>query len=301
MPYRPLTLAVFHRSPDVERHVAALRRSRARPAELDRKPGRRRDRSAQRQRDSVGARIGQDGVDRRRIVALIDRAPVASYGATNNRQLADLSRALGFQASSRGAAATRRSGARARACRAWSICPTGSRPARRSSAQLASRSDVIGDVLRSVNVSHRPAGGRVGARRSARRDWLPLAAWSVVAVEPDGSVHWLAGQEMDVDAQGAGARRLPTRSSRAASPYVDRARGRRSAASARQVEAAAIGWPLVANGVLVGVLVGFDHGRARRAAEAVVRLPATRWRSWSSRPALRWRTRCGSLGPKRCR
>jgi diguanylate cyclase (GGDEF)-like protein len=31
------------------------------------------------------------------------------------------------------------------------------------------------------------------------------------------------------------------------------------------VESAAIGWPLTANGVIVGVLVGFDHGRARRA------------------------------------
>ncbi len=30
------------------------------------------------------------------------------------------------------------------------------------------------------------------------------------------------------------------------------------------VEAAAVGWPLVANGAIVGVLVGVDHGRSRR-------------------------------------
>jgi diguanylate cyclase (GGDEF)-like protein len=43
------------------------------------------------------------------------------------------------------------------------------------------------------------------------------------------------------------------------------------------VEAAAIGWPVVAAGVMVGVLVGIDHGRARRqpAIHAKVRAALT--------------------------
>jgi diguanylate cyclase (GGDEF)-like protein len=44
--------------------------------------------------------------------------------------------------------------------------------------------------------------------------------------------------------------------------YVDDRSGQ--AAAARTVEASALGWPLIANGAIVGVVVGLDVGRAHR-------------------------------------
>src|SRR5437870_4667610 len=90
-----LTLAIYHRSPDVERHVAPLRRSRRLKIALE-------PQTAQwaLPRDATGVLwelSPEAGMDRRRVEALIDRAPVASYGATPDRRLADLSRTLGFR------------------------------------------------------------------------------------------------------------------------------------------------------------------------------------------------------------
>jgi diguanylate cyclase (GGDEF)-like protein len=83
-----------------------------------------------------------------------------------------------------------------------------------------------------------------------------------VAVEPDGAVHWLAGQEMDV-ALKAPAEAIADAVVQSGQPFsTGRLAGDKRVGEA--VEAAVVGWPLMANGVLVGVLVGFDHGRARR-------------------------------------
>src|SRR5262249_19694222 len=117
------------------------------------------------------------------------------------------------------------------------------------------------DLLRSVNVSNDPAAiasalvGRVA-------DWLPLAAWSVVGVEPDGGVHWLAGQQIDAGLKGPAEAIADAVVQRGSAYATERVAG--DARVGELVEAAAIGWPLMANGTLVGVLVGFDHGRARR-------------------------------------
>ncbi len=89
-----------------------------------------------------------------------------------------------------------------------------------------------------------------------------MASWSVVAVESDGSVQYLAGRPQD-PAMRAPAEAVADVVAQREQPFVSA----RLAADTRigeQVEAAAIGWPIVAHGVVVGVLVGIDHGRARR-------------------------------------
>jgi diguanylate cyclase (GGDEF)-like protein len=203
----------------------------------------------------------ESGVDRRRIEALMERAPMASYGATNDRQLADLSRALGFR---HHLAAPLRLAEVERALGLPRVVDLSDRieAATPRLTKLAGRSDMIGEVLRSVNVSSDPAAvaSAVVIRLS---HWLPLATWSVVAVEPDGAVHWLAGQDMDV-ALKAPAEAIADAVVQSGQPFAtERLAGDKRVGEA--VESAAIGWPLVANGGLVGVLVGFDHGRARRA------------------------------------
>src|SRR5438477_10578843 len=89
------TLAVYHSSSDVERHVAPLRRSRRVRLATERQgplwvPP----------RDVTGIlwELSADStIDRRRVATLIEYAPTASYAATADRQLADLSRTLGFR------------------------------------------------------------------------------------------------------------------------------------------------------------------------------------------------------------
>jgi diguanylate cyclase (GGDEF)-like protein len=258
-PASALTLAVYHQSPDVERHVAALRRSRRvrvaiEPQGLTWRPPRLAS-------GILWELSSDDGVDRRRVAALSDRAPVASYGASADRRLADLSRTLGFRhhlaAPLRLAEVEHALGLPGEvdlADRIERAAPT--------LVKLANQADVLADLLRAVNVSTDPAAvasalvGRAG-------DWLPLAAWSVVAVEPDGGVHWLAGHQVAPQMK-APAEAIADTVAQSGDPYTtDRVAG--DARVGELVEAAAIGWPLVANGALVGVLVGFDHGRARRA------------------------------------
>jgi diguanylate cyclase (GGDEF)-like protein len=128
--------------------------------------------------------------------------------------------------------------------------------------KLARRTDVFAELLRAVNASTDPAAvAAVLVSRAA--GWLPLASWSVIAVEPDGGVHWLAGQHVDSALNGP-AEAIADAVVQSGLPYVtERVAG--DPRVGEMVEAAACGWPLVANGSLVGVLVGFDHGRAYRA------------------------------------
>ena len=201
-----------------------------------------------------------DGIDRRRVAALSDRAPVASYGATADRRLADLSRTLGFR---HHLAVPLRLAEVEHALGLPGEIDLADRVERAVPGllKLAGRADVLADLLRAVNVSTDPTA--VASTLVSRAgEWLPLASWSVVAVEPDGAVHWLAGQQGGPQLN-APAEAIADTVAQSGDPYAsDRVAG--DARVGELVEAAAIGWPLVANGSLVGVLVGFDHGRARR-------------------------------------
>ena len=89
-----LKLAIYFKSPDVERHVAPLRRSRRVRLSVELQNQQRTP-----PRDASGILwelAPENGTDRRRLAALLGRAPAASYGATPDRRLADLSRTLGF-------------------------------------------------------------------------------------------------------------------------------------------------------------------------------------------------------------
>ena len=194
------------------------------------------------------------------MTALLGSLPAASYGATSDRRLADLSRTLGFRhhlaAPLRLAEVEHALGLPGEVDLADRMDESAGRLMR-----LAGKSDLMLELLRAVNVSTDPAA--VAAALVGRAAvWLPVAGWSVVGVEPDGGVHWLGGQQLDGMLKGP-IEAIADAVVQSGHPYISP----RVAGDPRVgelVEAAAIGWPLVANGSLVGVLVGFDHGRARR-------------------------------------
>lgn len=256
-----MTLAVFHlegSADRVERDVAALRRTR------------RVTLSVARQKAFVAPVRGAGGIlweiaadqllDRRRVSALVAKAPTASYASVGDRQLADVSRALGFRhhltAPLRWPEVERALGLPGTVDLADRLEKAGPRLER-----LAGRAEVIVDLLRAVHESSEPAG--VAAALVARvSTWVPLAHWAVAAVERDGDVHWVAGQEADASLR-ASVEAVADTVVETGEPYAtDRLAGDGRIGEA--VEAAAVGWPLVAGGTIVGVLVGIDHGRARR-------------------------------------
>jgi diguanylate cyclase (GGDEF)-like protein len=136
--------------------------------------------------------------------------------------------------------------------------------------RLAARTEVIGDLVRAVNASIDP--DNVSAALVARvGEWLPLSSWAVVAVEPDGVTRWLGGREVDpsVKAPAESIAEVVVRNGQAAvriTTLVSEPLSGESAAHA-PVDVSLLGWPLVAGGSIVGVLVGVDYGRPRRLPE----------------------------------
>jgi len=253
-----LTVSVFHHSSDVERHVAPLRRvGRVRVECVDQRGFRRPDPAA------IGVlwelSLGQD-VDPRRLARRLGSMPAASFSATADRQMADQSRALGFRqhltAPLRLAEVERALGLPAEvdlADRLETHAP--------ALVALARRADVVLDLVRVLNASTDPV--LVASALLARLSrWIPVGSWSVVAVDPDGGVRWLAGLETD-GCLKAPAEAIADAVVRTGRPYLS-PRVAADPQIGEHVEAAAIGWPVVASGVIVGVLVGIDRGRARR-------------------------------------
>jgi len=259
-----VTLAVFHRSQpgeSVERHVAPLRRARRVALAITRQ------RATSVPPKGTGGilwEIAADtGLDRRRVSALLAKAPAASYSAAGDRHLADLSRSLGFR---HHLTVPLRWPEVERALGLPGAVDLADRLEKATPRLVATakRAEVLSDLLRAVNESSDPAA--VASALVARvSTWIPLASWSVVAVEVDGQVHWLSGRETD------GALKAPVEAIadvvlQTGDAYVtDRVAG--DARIGEALEAAAVGWPLVANGAIVGVLVGVDHGRSRRLAK----------------------------------
>ncbi len=242
----------------VERHVAQLRRRRRVSLVIARQT-----KSGIPAKGTAGIlwEISADArLDRRRVSALLERAPTASYSASSDRHLGDLSRSLGFlhhlTVPLRWPEVERALGLPGAVDLADRLEKAGTRLKR-----LAARADVLGDLLRAVNESTEPHA--VASALVARvATWLPMATWSVVAVEVDGQVRWLVGREVERTLR-APAEAIADVVVQRGLPYATaRVAGDRQIGEA--LEAAAVGFPLVANGVTVGVLVGFDHGRARR-------------------------------------
>jgi diguanylate cyclase (GGDEF)-like protein len=112
---------------------------------------------------------------------------------------------------------------------------------------------------------------------------MPLTDWFVFAVEPDGVPH-LLGQHDAEPSLRAALRSFADVISETGVPAVrvtnyldDRIDGERR--QDKMVEISLVGWPLIAGGTTVGVLIGLDTGRAHRLpaisrafADSIIRL-----------------------------
>ncbi len=272
-----LSLAVYHRSDKVEEHLADLRLASGLRFELIKKgtlwtvPS---------DVDGVLWELAPEDGSQRLVSALIGGLPAASYSVTPQPGLEDLSRALGFRAH---LTLPLRLEDLERALGLGEMIDLADRidAAAPRLMQMAAFPEVIGSIVRAVNVATSPA--EVGTALVTRAaDWLPLSAWFVFAVEPDGLPHLLAREDVDGSIRSAvqSFADVVVQTGQPAvrvTNYLDQRID--SDGQTRVVEASLVGWPLVANGTTVGVLVGFDPGRARRLptmphafTEAMVRL-----------------------------
>ena len=258
-----LTLAVYRRSADVARHIAPLRRGKAvrlvvkwQGASWTLPPG----------VDGVLWELSAEDSADPRVLTLLGQAPALSYCASGSQALADLSRTLGFR---QHLIAPLRLEDVERALGLPAVIELADRldDAAPRVMRLAARTEVVGDMVRAVNASTDPA--MVASALVARvSEWVPLTAWSVIAVEPDGALNWLTGGDIDpmLKAPGEAIAETVTRGGQAAlrvTSYIAERVGEDRSEGAK-IEASVLGWPLMANGAMVGVLVGFDHGRAHR-------------------------------------
>jgi diguanylate cyclase (GGDEF)-like protein len=258
-----MTIAVYHRGDDVEQHVSALRPASGIRLELVRKGSLW---TVPSDVDGVLWELTPDDGAHRLVAALVANVPAASYSSVNQPGLAELSRALGFrehlQAPLALADVERALGLRESIDLADRIEAGGPRL-----VQIASHPDTIGAVVRSVNVSLEPSEVATALINRAT-EWLPLAAWHVIGVEPDGALRALGQPAPDATVKPAveSFADVVVKTGQAAfrvTNYID-SRVAEAASQAGVVEAAAIGWPLVANGTVIGALIGVDLSRARR-------------------------------------
>jgi diguanylate cyclase (GGDEF)-like protein len=257
-----VTLAVYHRGADVEHHIAPLRPTAGLRLELVRK-GTSWTMPAGDIAGVLWELTPEDGTQRL-VASLIGGLPAASYSATDQPGLSDLSRSLGFRAhlsTPLGLDAVERAlglgGVIDLADRIDAAAPR--------VLQLASRPDVLGSVVRDVNASIDPSG--VAAAVVGRlKEWLPLDAWYLLALESDGGLHWPAEPDLDPQLKAAvqSFAQVVAETGHPAVRVTNYLDDRVTDAPGRMVENSALGWPLIANGRVVGVLVGTDPGRARR-------------------------------------
>jgi diguanylate cyclase (GGDEF)-like protein len=254
------TLVVYHRSADVEKHVAPLRPAGGIKLELVRKG------TLWTIPDDVAGVLWElspeDGAQRL-APGLIGTLPAASYSASDQPGLADLSRALGFREHLTPPLVLedveRALGLRDALDLADRIDAAAPRL-----MQLAASPEAMAGLVRAVNLSLEP-GDVATALVSQMDDFLPLASWHVLAVEPDGGLSWPGDPDVDASVRAAVAS-VAESVARAGQPsirvtnYVDD----RLSGAPEPAEASALGWPLVANGSVAGVLVGLDPGRAYR-------------------------------------
>ncbi len=272
------SLAVYYRSDNVEQHLGELRASGGIRLELVRKgtlwtmPT-----------DVAGVlwELTLDDGAQRMVSALIANVPAISYSVSSQPGLAELSRALGFREHLtlplRLDAVERALGLRDLVDLADRLDASGPRL-----AQLASQPDAVGAVLRAVHVASDPAGV-AGALVAQVAEWVPLSDWFVFSVEPDGVPHMLGQPEAEPSLRAA-LRAFADVVADTGTPavritnYLDhRVDGERK--QDKVVEVSLLGWPLIASGSTVGVLIGLDTGRAHRlpsvssgVADSIVRL-----------------------------
>jgi diguanylate cyclase (GGDEF)-like protein len=258
-----ITLAVYHRSDQVEQQLSELQQAEGIHLEFV-KHG-----TLWTVPHNVSGLLWElapeDGAQRL-VAALIGAVPAASFSAINHPGLADLSRALGFREH---LTPPLRLDEVERALGLQELVDLADRidAASPRLVHLAAQPEVIGGVVRALNVTADPTevAQTLGIRAA---EWLPLAEWFVFAVEPEGVPHLLGGRDRDLGTRTT-AQSFAEIIMRTGQPavrvtnYLDE-RIDSQGQQARLVEASVLGWPLVANGTTIGVLVGLDRGRARR-------------------------------------
>ena len=204
----------------------------------------------------------QDGADSR-IGGLIAGVPAASYSLAIDPALLDVSRRSAFRRHlsmpvrlvdverALNLPAVDRSGRSPRRGRAASGLPLApDRSAERAHARRERLADPAG-VAKALTE-------RLG-------DWLPLTEWSVMAVEPDGSLRRLDDRDAEPSFKQAGLdlAEVVLRGGKAAIPRPASSPNAWpwAPSAPRRPRLTVLGWPLVAGGEVAGVLVGIDFGR----------------------------------------
>ncbi|HWB31532.1 MAG TPA: GGDEF domain-containing protein [Vicinamibacterales bacterium] len=271
-------LAVYHRSDNVEQHLSELRTSGGLRLSLIRKgtlwtmPT---------DADGILWELTLDDGAQRLVAALIANVPAVSYSATNQPGLAELSRSLGFREH---LTLPLHLEEVERALGLTDLVDLADRldASAPRLTHLAAQPDTVGAIMRAVHVATDPAGV-ASALVSQVREWMPLSEWCVFAVETDGVPHLLGQHDAD-PALRAALRAFADVIAETGAPavrvtnYLDhRIESERKAD--KLVEISLVGWPLIAGGTTVGVLVGLDTGRAHRlpsvshgVADSIVRL-----------------------------
>ena len=261
-PGASLRLVVYHESPDIETIVEPLRPARSLDVELIRKGT---AWSVPEYAEALLWELAPEDGFQRLVSALISGLPAASFSTSTQPGMKELSRALGFRAH---LIAPFRLEDVERALGMSDAIDLADRldAAAPKVIAMAARPEVLGSLVRAVNASVDPAdvAATLGARLA---DWLPLDEWHVLAVEGDGILHWPVEAELE-PAQKHAIESFAEVVAQTGQPairvtnYVDDRSG--GAAAARTIEASALGWPLVATGATVGVVVGLDKGRTHR-------------------------------------
>jgi diguanylate cyclase (GGDEF)-like protein len=258
-----LRLAVFHRSEDVQDHVAPL--CHVKGVELllvwqgvtwmvpNNVTG------------VLWELAPEDSADSR-IRDLIEGLPAASYSLASNPALVELSTSIGFR---RHLSTPVRLVDVERALGVPSVVDLADRldAAAPRLQRLSRRTEAVSELMRAVNASTDPAGV-AGALASRAADWLPLSEWAVLAVEPDGFVRRLDVPEPDPIQRTAAHEmgEIVARGGKAALRTTSYVSERLAVGGDRdgRAEVTVLGWPLVAGGEVAAVLVGIDRGRLRR-------------------------------------
>jgi diguanylate cyclase (GGDEF)-like protein len=258
-----LRLAVFHRSEDVQEHLAPLRLVRGVEI-LQVWQGA----TWTLPRGVAGVLwelAPQDAADSR-ISGLIESVPAASYSLASNPTLLDVSRKLGFR---RHLSTPVRLVDVERALNLPAVVDLADRldEATPRLVRLSRRTEALSELMRAVNASSDPTGV-ANAMVDRLGEWLPLTEWCVMAIEPDGAVRRLDDREGEATFKGAGEEiaEVVMRGGKAAIRTTSYVTERMAVGTDRSTSAelTVLGWPLVAGGEVAGVLVGIDFGRPRR-------------------------------------
>ena len=257
-----MTLVVYHSSPDVEQHVAQLRRASGLRLEFIRKGSLSMVPS---EADGVLWEITPEDGGQRLAPALIGQVPAVSYSAQSTAALSELSRALGFREHltlplklEEVEHALGLSEGIDLADRLDTATP--------QILRLANDPEALSHIVRLVNMSTEPSEV-AGVLARQIQEWLPLTVWHVLTLGPDGGLRWPAGPDSDGPLRTAiesfadivaHTGQPAVRVTNCVDPRVG------EALQGRRVEASAIGWPLIAGGQVVGVVIGLDFGRANR-------------------------------------